>query len=339
MCITVEGALGVRKSNVPMLCIDSAYSSGVSLATVDLNLLRSLDALLEQRSVTLAAQRMGISQPSMSTALARLRRHFDDELLTRAGRQYRLTPLAVQLRERVRVAVTATDRVFDAQPGFVPASSTREFRLVVSDYAVHVFGRVLTALLAREAPQARIRLAMATEQAVYHPDQLLLNTDLMVLPHGFLTDVSHHDLYRDEWLCVVSADNSTIGDHLTIEQLESLPWVASHHSPTASTPAARILRMLGIEPRVQVVAESFLTVPELIAGSDRVALLQRRLVERLPAGVGIRALACPFEAGPLVEAMWWHPVYDADPEHTYLRDLLLRATASLRQDDGAAGAR
>src|SRR3712207_8527988 len=123
-------------------------------------------------------------------------------------------------------------------------------------------------------------------------------------PRGFLTARSRRDLYRDEWVCVVAADKPVADVGLTVEDLETLPWVATYHGPTASTPAARQMRMLGIEPRVQVVNENFLTVPTLIAGSDRIALLQRRLVEILPLDIGIRALPCPFDAGPLVEAMW-----------------------------------
>jgi DNA-binding transcriptional LysR family regulator len=101
--------------------------------------------------------------------------------------------------------------------------------------------------------------------------------------------------------------------------------VATYYGPTASTPAARVMRMLGIEPRVEVVTESFLTVPGLVAGSRRIALIQERLVHLLPAGVGVRAVPTPFDAGPLVDAMWWHPVYDRDPEHAFFRDLVTRA--------------
>jgi DNA-binding transcriptional LysR family regulator len=124
---------------------------------------------------------------------------------------------------------------------------------------------------------------------------------------------------------VVSADNAEVGESVTVEQLRTMPWVATYHGPTASTPAARQMRMLGIEPRVQVVTESFLTVPGLVAGSDRIALLQERLVQLLPLDTGVRALPLPFDAGPLVEAMWWHPVYDRDPEHGFFRDLVRRA--------------
>jgi hypothetical protein len=74
-----------------------------------------------------------------------------------------------------------------------------------------------------------------------------------------------------------------------------------------------------------VVTESFLTVPGLVAGSGRIALLQERLVQLLPLDAGVRALPPPFDVGPLLEAMWWHPVYDRDPEHEFFRGLVLRA--------------
>jgi DNA-binding transcriptional LysR family regulator len=297
----------------------------VNLASLDLNLLVSLDALLQQRSVTRAAAQMGLSQPALSASLARLRRHFDDELLTRVGNEYRLTPLALQLRELARIALSGVERVFTAQPEFDPASSTREFTLLVSDYVVVILGDTIAELLAEEAPNTRLRLTPHSPAMVERADQVLLTADLLLLPHGFVTDLSHRDLYRDEWVCVVSADNPVADGGLTVAHLETLPWVATYHGQTASTPAARQMRMLGIEPRVQVVTESFLTVPGLVAGSDRIALLQERLVQLLPLSAGVRALPPPFDAGPLVEAMWWHPVYDRDPEHGFFRDLVRRA--------------
>ena len=302
-------------------------TAGMDLGRLDLNLLVSLDALLQQRSVTRAAAQVGLSQPALSAALGRLRRHFDDELLTRAGNEYRLTPLALQLRDLVRIALTGAERVFTAQPDFDPSSSTREFNALVSDYVVVVLGDTLAALLAQEAPHSRLRLTPHSPAIVERAEQVLLGGGVMLLPHGFVSDLSHRDLYRDEWVCVVSADNPVADEGLTVADLRALPWVLTYHGQTASTPAARQMRMLGIEPRVQVVTENFTTVPGLVAGSDRIALLQRRLVDLLPLSTGIRALPCPFEVGPLVEAMWWHPALDDDPEHRYLRDVIARAAA------------
>jgi DNA-binding transcriptional LysR family regulator len=295
------------------------------LANLDLNLLVSLDALLDQRSVTRAAQQLGLSQPALSASLARLRRHFGDELLSRVGNEYRLSPLAAQLKPRVRLALDGVERVFTAQPEFDPRESTREFSVLLSDYACAVLGGALADLLAEEAPGARLRLVPPSPDAVDHAAQTLLATDLLVLPHGFVTDLPHADVLRDKWVLVVSADNDDVGDELTVEQVEAMPWVATYYGPTASTPAARQMRMAGIEPRVQVVTESFLTVPGLVAGTRRIGLMQERLVRLLPVDAGIRALPLPFEAGPLVDAMWWHPVYDRDPEHRFFRGLVERA--------------
>ena len=297
----------------------------MTLASLDLNLLVALDALLQQRSVTRAAAQMGLSQPALSASLARLRRHFGDELLTRVGNEYRLTPLAVQLKERARVALSGVERVFTAQPEFDPASADREFSLLVSDYMVAVLGDTIAEVLAAEAPRSRLRYVANTPERVDRAGQVLTGIDLLVIPHGFVTDLAHRDLYRDDWVCVVSADNTAVGGELTLDQLASLPWVVTYHGPTASTPAGRQLRMLGIEPHVQVVTENFLTVPGLVAGTERIGLLQRRLVDLLPLNAGIRALPPPFDAAPLIEAMWWHPMYDADPGHRYLRDVVVRA--------------
>jgi DNA-binding transcriptional LysR family regulator len=302
----------------------------VTLAGLDLNLLVALDALLQQRSVTRAAEQLGLSQPSLSASLARLRRHFDDPLLARAGNEYRLTPLAAQLSERTRLALAGVERVFSAQSDFDPATSTREFSIVTSDYGVALLGGPVATALGREAPGSRLRLTAITPPAVDAAAQALLTSDLLVMPHGFVHDLRHQDLYEDEWLCLVATENTAVGETVTLEQLAELPWVASYHGPRMSTPATLRMRLLGLEPRVQVATETFLTVPGLVAGSPRIALLQRRLVELIPPVVGVRAVPCPLEISPLVEAMWWHPAYDDDPEHTYLRQVVSAATAPLR---------
>src|SRR3954447_14837259 len=199
------------------------------LANLDLNLLVSLDALLDQRSVTRAAQQLGLSQPALSASLARLRRHFGDELLARTGNEYRLTPLAVQLKPRVRLALEGVERVFTAQPEFDPGVSTREFSVLMSDYAAAVLGSSVAALLSAEAPAARLRIAHNTPDAVDRADQTLQTTDLLVLPHGFITDLPHADLIRDRWVLLVSADNPDVGETVSLDQLQTIPWVATYY--------------------------------------------------------------------------------------------------------------
>ncbi len=298
---------------------------GMNLSRLDVNLLVALDALLQQRSVTKAAAQMGLTQPALSASLGRLRRHFSDDLLYRVGNEYQLTPLALQLREPTMVAIASVNRVFAAQPEFDPALSDREFNLLVSDYAVLLLGEAVARLVSQEAPQGRLRLTPHSPSMIERVEQVLLTADVLLMPHGFITDLPHVDLFRDEWMCVVSADNPVTDAELTIKYLKSAPWVITYHGHSATTPAASHMRMLGIETSAQVITESFTAVPPLIAGSDRIALLQRRLVEALPPTVGIRAVTPPFASAPLIEAMWWHPARTKDPEHQYLRDLIVRA--------------
>ena len=306
----------------------------ITVANLDLNLLVSLNALLQHKSVTKAAQQLTLSQPALSAALARLRRHFNDELLYRVGNEYHLTPLAAELRQRARLALDGVERVFSAQPNFDPSRSTREFGVLVSDYGITVLGDTLARLFTEAAPHARLRFGPTSPDLVARAEHTLVGTDLMLVPHGFVTDLPHRDLHRDRWVMIVSSDNDAITDELTIEHLTTLPWVVVFHGRSAATPADRQLRMLGIEPTVQVVTENFLTVPGLVAGSNRIALLQERLVRLLPLNSGLRTMACPVEVGELVEAMWWHPVYERDPEHIFLRDIVNRAadlaTADIR---------
>ncbi|WP_416566178.1 LysR family transcriptional regulator [Nocardia testacea] len=300
-----------------------------SLRNLDLNLLTTLDALLTERNVTRAAESLGLSQPAVSAALRRLRRHFHDDLLHRSGNRYELTPLAEQLREPAAAALVGIQRVFDAVPVFDPATSSREFTVLVSDYAATVFCDQLATVLAEHAPGVRLRLEQQTGAHIDQAPESLRTADGTFLPHGFLSDIPSLDVFTDSWVLIVSADNSEVGDTITLEQLAELPWVVTYHAPTAFTPAARQLRMIGIEPDIRVVVQSFLAVPFMVAGTRCVALLQRRLADRLAEAANVRILPCPWEVVPLVEAFWWHPTHRTDPAHQWLRSVLAEVSAEV----------
>ena len=118
----------------------------------------------------------------------------------------------MQLKPRVRLALQGVERVFTALPEFDPAESTREFSVLMSDYASALLGSALAGVFTEEAPSARLRLAHNTPDAVDRADQTLQTTDLLVLPHGFLTDLRHADLIRDRWVIVVAAENPDVGE-------------------------------------------------------------------------------------------------------------------------------
>jgi DNA-binding transcriptional LysR family regulator len=144
----------------------SRWSREIKLANLDLNLLVALDALLQERSVTRAAAVMGVSQPALSSSLAKLRRHFGDELLTRVGNSYQLSPLGIQLSEQTSGVLAGVVRVFSSQPDFDPSRSDREFVVECSDYVAIVLGPTLMELLAERAPQVRLNLHHVSVESI-----------------------------------------------------------------------------------------------------------------------------------------------------------------------------
>jgi DNA-binding transcriptional LysR family regulator len=299
------------------------------LANLDLNLLVTLDALLRERNVTRTAESLGVSQPAVSGALSRLRRHFDDQLLTRVGNRYELTPLAARVAVLTGPALAGVRRVFDSTSEFDPSDLDREFTVISSDYAATILGPLVAKLMAERAPKTRLRLQQTTPDAVDHAADTLRNADGLFIPHGFVTGLPHLELYEDRWVCIVSADNPLVNEDLFLAHLEALPWVVLFDRPTAYAPAVRQLRMIGIEARVEVAVDGFTQMPFLVAGSQRVALIQERLARLMAPIAGIRILECPFEVVTLLECFWWNPMQTNDPVHAWFRGLVAEAAEEL----------
>ncbi|MBO1330437.1 LysR family transcriptional regulator [Streptomyces sp. VRA16 Mangrove soil] len=299
----------------------------MNLARLDLNLVVALRALLEERNVTRAGQRVGLSQPAMSAALSRLRRHFDDDLLARVGGHYELTALGQVLLDRTSTAYDVLERLFSSQAEFDPAEESREFKLVASDYAVSVFGTELARVVHEEAPGVRLRFAQTPPTVVDDTATLLSAVDGLLMPHGVINGFPATDLYEDRWVFVVADDHPTVEDRLTRQDLADLPWVT--YQRIYDAPAVRQLGMLGVEPRVEVSVDSFQLLPQLVAGTRRIALVQARLARLLAPIAPVRIVEPPYEAVPLQEALWWHPVHTHDAAHIWLRETAARVGARL----------
>lgn len=296
-----------------------------TLSRLDLNLLVALDALLTERSVTRAAERLHLSQPALSASLARLRTHFDDQILARRGNTYELTPFAVRLTEHTTTALEAARRVFESQASWSPAESTREFSIYGSDYGFVTVGTIVSQLAAERAPGVRFRYMLHNPGIVEDATNRLRSADGMVIPHGPVSGLPYLDLWQDDWFAVVSADNGEVGDALTMQNLADMPWVLTFQSRSAFTSAARQIQQLGVEPHIEVVLESFLSVGHFVSGTRRVGLVQSALAPHLLRIGGIRVVPLPFAATPLVSALWWHPSHTRDPEHEWMRGLFAEA--------------
>ncbi|MFE1646677.1 LysR family transcriptional regulator [Microbacterium sp. P01] len=295
------------------------------LSRLDLNLLVALDALLTERSVTRAAERLHLSQPALSASLARLRTHFNDQILARRGNTYELTPFALRLAEHTTTALEATRRVFESQATWAPTESVREFAIYGSDYGFVTVGKIVSEIAAERAPGVRFRFMLHNPGIVEDAANRLRSADGMVIPHGPMSDLPYVDLWHDSWVAVVSESNDAVGDDLTMEDVAELPWVMTYQSRSAYTSAARQIQQLGVEPHVEVVVESFLSIPHFVAGSNRIGLIQEALAPAALRLGGIRVVQLPFDATPLSNALWWHPVHNRDPEHAWMRALFEEA--------------
>ncbi|WP_404429544.1 LysR family transcriptional regulator [Microbacterium lacus] len=302
------------------------------LSRLDLNLLVALDALLTERSVTRAAERLHLSQPALSASLARLRNHFNDPILARRGNAYELTPLALRLSEHTTIALDAARRVFESQATWTPHESTREFSIYGSDYGFATIGAAVSRVAARTAPGVRFRFMLHNTPIVDDAANSLRSVDAMVIPHGFITDMPYEDLWRDRWVVVADESNAAVAEGLTWDILRASPWVFTYRSRSAFTSAGRQLQMMGLEPVVDVVVESFLALGHFIVGTNRLGLVQSALAPEIARLSGIRILEPPFDATPTANALWWHPVHDRDPEHAWMRSIFLEAAREVRSE-------
>lgn len=300
-------------------------STDVNFLDLDLNLLIALDALLTERSVTRAAELLHRSQPALSASLKRLRRQFGDDLLIRVGNQYELTPLAVQIKPRVAMVLADVERLFATRARFDAERSTREFVVLTADYGQMMLGREVAAEIATVAPGVRLRFRPLTDAAIADAEDALRAVDGFILPHGFVEGLPYLDAYTDRWVLLVDRECAPVGDTVRLDELGGLDWVLPFHRQGSHVPAVRQLQLLGVDLRVVIAVEGFLSLPTLVAGTDRITMIQERLAQLIAPSSAFRTIECPFEAVPLVEALWWHPALEHDPGHTWFRSTVARA--------------
>jgi DNA-binding transcriptional LysR family regulator len=300
------------------------------LAGLDLNLIVTLRELIVERNVTRAAERLGVTQPAVSASLARLRRHFGDELLVRASNGYRLSPLAASLAEQVEAVCAIAERLFAANRLFDPASSEREFTFLMADYVLAVLGAHLSGAVASAAPRVGLHLRLVRESLTSEYADLIRFIDGMVAPSSLVFRAPHIrsvELFCDRWVCIASPTNPILsGEGPTLEDLARCAWVAPYHQQGYSgVPISRQLRLLGIQPRIAVRVESYLSVPYFVVGTDRIALMQERLARQLAGPMQLRIFEVPGEVEPITEVLWWHERYEDDPAHAWIREQLVEA--------------
>jgi DNA-binding transcriptional LysR family regulator len=306
----------------------------MALGGIDLNLLVILQALLEEGNVTRAGVRLGMPQPAVSNALARLRRHYRDELLLRAGNGYDLTPLARSLLPSVQESTRLIGRTFSPGQAGQPPAGDRMFTICLSDYSMTVLGEPLLRRVHDLAPTARIQLRLASREPA-DGDRGLLGYDLLIGPLRLQPADQPEVIIRDRLVYVADPANPRLRAsadgtrRLTAEDLAALPHAAVRFPDPGSDPAGMALLQRGINPNVVLTTGGWLPLPFLIAGTDLVAAVPERLARRVSGAAGVTVLEPPFGLIELVEAAWWHPLHATDLALTWLRGIVADVAASL----------
>jgi len=289
----------------------------MNVRDVDLNLLRVFDAVLRERGVTPAAAGLGLTQPAVSNALARLRGVFGDRLFVRTPGGMDATPFARELAEPVRQALALIDAALAHGPGFDPGSTTRAFRFYMSDLGQIEFLPPLIERVQRAAPGVRL------EAVALEVDDIAdaLATGALDLAVGFLPGlgppVRRRALFRDPYLCLMRADHP-------IKALTRRKFQEASHALVTYKGGHRVveeaLERAGLARRIALRLPHFTVVPMVLERTDLLCTLPARVARVFERRGGLKSLAPPVPIPPADVAVHWHERFEADPGNRWLRE-------------------
>ncbi|MBS0482069.1 MAG: LysR family transcriptional regulator [Proteobacteria bacterium] len=273
---------------------------------LDLNLLVALDALLTERSVSLAADRLCLSQSATSSALGRLRDYFGDDLLVVKGRHMILTARAEELIEPVRAVLEQIRSTIAIAPPFDPATADRQIRIMASDYTTQVLLAEALAQLAIDAPNLRFEIQPMSTNPVEAIERGFVDF-LITIDFAVSADHPSQVLFEDDYVVVGAADNPAMQGEMTRERYFSLGHVAARFG-RAQMPAFEewFTRRQKQQRRIEVVAPTFLSLPGLVLGTSRIVTMHRRLAQQVVDTFPLVMRELPFQIPPIREVVQWH---------------------------------
>lgn len=299
------------------------YILVMNVATLDLNLLRVFDAIGRTQNVTLAGEALDLTQPAMSNALGRLRRHFDDHLFVRTPSGMRPTPLGERLAGPVREALALIEATLATPVRFDPARSDRLFRISTSDLGETIFLPPMIEAIRRRAPGVRIEtrpVPLAAIAAALESGEVDLAMGALAFPGR---GVRAHALFREPYVCVLRADHPRVGRGIARRQLETLDYVLVAPSETAHKNVELTLNRLGLGARVAVRTPHFMALPGILERTDLVAVLPVRLAELFCRDGRLQAVPFPHPLAEIEIKAFWHERFERDPAIAWLRALTI----------------
>jgi DNA-binding transcriptional LysR family regulator len=280
----------------------------LNLRDVDLNLLVVFQEILREKRISAVAERLGLSQPAVSNALARLRQTFDDELFVRTPRGMMPTALAEQLAEPVAMALDTLQRALGQRTHFDAASSTRSFTIAMSDVGEVYFMPVLAQLCAEQAPGVRIDTVRAGA------------FDMKAGMEAGAIDLA------------IGAFDHVLGEgELTLERFRAASHLVVASSASPYNAIGPLLDKAGITQSARFSVPHFVAVPYIVSTTDLVVTVPRKLAERAAPPFGLQFVAPPLKLPALQTNVFWHRRFHQDAGNQWLRNLVAQRFAELER--------
>lgn len=293
------------------------------LAHLDLNLLRVFDAVARERHVTRAAERLNLSQPAVSNALARLRVALGDELFLRRPGGVELTALATALAAPIAEALDRLAETLSVRAPFDPETARRVFTIGMSEYAEAALAPRVLERMHREAPNCLLAISHADRtnaEALLERGDAQLAIAVLAEPSALYTRVR---MLPEAFQTLMRADHPLAEGELTLERFTSVPHLL--HSPNGSRDGAidRVLAGLGMSRRLGAVVAHLCAVPQILARTDMIMTLSARLATQMAEVHRLVVRDAPVDVKHTRLSMVFHRRFEADPGHAWLRRMLI----------------
>lgn len=296
----------------------------VDLRGIDLNLLVTLEALLDERNVTRAGQRLGMSQPAASRALGRLRALFSDALLVDGPGGYVLSSRAEAVRPMLRRVLAGVGEMLEAN-AFDPATATGRIRLLMPDLQAAVLAPSLLARFAREAPLLDLDIVAPGANGLEALEHGIADA-MVALVEDAPAGIRRRRLYDEELVTLMRAEHPAAGGHLTLDRFLALEHIVVSVASVGAAPVDEALARTGRTRRVRLRVPNFFAAVEIAAHSDLVMTLPSSLAR---AAISMRrfvSLPPPLDLPDITMSLAWHARQQDAPRHVWLRRTIV-ATA------------
>jgi DNA-binding transcriptional LysR family regulator len=294
----------------------------MNLAGIDLNLLVVFDTLMTERQVTRAGERIGLSQPATSNALARLRSLTKDDLFVRSGGKLHPTPVAIALAQQIQPALSQIQTALATAQPFDPLTSDRVFSIGMSDHVEFVLLPRLLEKLETTSPHVKIQVRSGNRQQLL---ARLDNGEIDLMCGLFPDKIAWHEqqlLFREQFVCVCRQDHPSIGDSLSLEEYLNANHLLVSVQEDMVGRVDYLLAQQNLTRNIAVSTPHFLVAPSILARTNLIVTLVQRVAQEFAPTLNLKILPCPLPLEGFSVFMRWHQSMRDRTTNSWLRGII-----------------